>query len=118
MKLWHDDIRPAPEGWEWARTNDEAIAYLEKFPVEEISLDHDLGLDYIELPEDPDELITVLQLRGQADENGFHLAVWMCYNEKLPEKITIHSWNPDGAKRMAAVFNDYGKDVEIKPFVL
>lgn len=43
MKLWLDDLRPAPEGWVHARTAEEAIAILEGGAVEEVSLDHDLG---------------------------------------------------------------------------
>jgi hypothetical protein len=26
MRVWLDDLRPAPEGWEWARTVEEAIS--------------------------------------------------------------------------------------------
>lgn len=45
MKLWVDDIRPAPEGWTHAYTAPGARAYLSTGRVEEISLDHDLGQD-------------------------------------------------------------------------
>jgi len=110
MKLWHDDIRPAPEGWEWARTNDDAIAYLEKFDVTEISMDHDLGLDYLESGPD------TINLMGEGDATGFHLAQWMCYNEKLPAKITVHSWNVVGAQRMIAFFKDYGVEATYEPY--
>lgn len=41
MKLYVDDIRPAPEGWQQARTVTDAIKFLSNFgnQVTEISLD-------------------------------------------------------------------------------
>lgn len=42
MKLWVDDIRACPNGWELARTNSEAIRALSTGLVTEISLDHDI----------------------------------------------------------------------------
>ncbi|MGV8875505.1 MAG: cyclic-phosphate processing receiver domain-containing protein [Rhodococcus sp. (in: high G+C Gram-positive bacteria)] len=45
MKLWVDDLRLPPEGWEWAKTSREAITALSSSDVSELSLDHDLGGD-------------------------------------------------------------------------
>lgn len=42
MKLFVDDIRACPNGWELARTNSDAIRILATGHVEEISLDHDI----------------------------------------------------------------------------
>jgi hypothetical protein len=42
MKLFVDDIRRCPDGWELARTNTKAIRVLATFPVDEISIDHDI----------------------------------------------------------------------------
>lgn len=42
-RLWLDDIRPAPAGWEHAYTAQDAIARLARGGVVEVSLDHDLG---------------------------------------------------------------------------
>lgn len=44
MKLFVDDIRQAPEGWEIARTNSEAIHLLAGGWVDVISLDHDIAV--------------------------------------------------------------------------
>ena len=71
MKLWIDDVRPAPEGYAWVRTVREAIAviivseglegeakYTKSelqgcFKIELIDMDHDSGKygppDYIEI---------------------------------------------------------------------
>lgn len=44
MKLWLDDIRPAPDAsWTHCRTQGEASHFLRTGLVEEISFDHDLG---------------------------------------------------------------------------
>lgn len=43
MRLWLDDVRPAPDGWVWVKTARDAIALLAAVGVAEISLDHDLG---------------------------------------------------------------------------
>lgn len=43
MRLWLDDLRPAPEGWRHVQTAEQAIACLLQGAVREISLDHDLG---------------------------------------------------------------------------
>lgn len=43
MKLFVDDIRICPDGWQLARTNAEAIRLLASGYVEVISLDHDIN---------------------------------------------------------------------------
>lgn len=45
MKVFLDDMRPAPAGWVLVRWPEEAIALLKTGEVEELSLDHDLGDD-------------------------------------------------------------------------
>jgi len=42
-KLWLDDVRPAPPGWLWVYTVDEAIGVIMQGGITEISLDNDLG---------------------------------------------------------------------------
>ncbi len=117
MRLWHDDIREAPEGWVVARTNAEAMHYLRTGEVTEISLDHDLGLqnDTV-LPEDVDELIDLMQERAKNQENGLDLVKWMVLHNHVPETIRIHSWNPPAAKEMAAYLNDHGYDCVVAPY--
>lgn len=43
MKLWVDDERPAPEGWTWAKTVDEATRALSEHEVTDLSLDYALA---------------------------------------------------------------------------
>lgn len=61
-------------------------------------MDHDLGLH----DADPDDLEAVFH--AGPNPEGTKLVKWMCEYNKVPEKVTIHSWNPDGAKRMLAIF--------------
>lgn len=115
IKLWHDDVRPAPEGWVWARTNESAIGHLRKGSVDEISLDHDLGLGLDHLSEEQiDEDPELLFSQG----TGYDLVGWMVESGNVPETITVHSWNPAGASKMAAKFNDHGYSCVVRPFMM
>lgn len=117
IRVWHDDIRPPPPGWAWARTNDEAKVMFENYNVIEISLDHDLGLHGFseeEITANPDLLFG----RGRAEETGYHLVNWMVEQERVPPKVTIHSWNPEGARQMAMRLNYHGYDCEVTPYVI
>ncbi len=117
VRLWHDDIRPAPAGWVWVRTNDAARKALSDLDVAEISMDHDLGLDHFteeQIDADPDLILA----RGEAVETGLDLVRWMCETSHVPPTIKIHSWNPDGALAMSRVFRDHGHVCFLAPFVV
>lgn len=118
MKIWHDDVRPAPEGWAWVRTNKEAVRLLlecELLGVEvtEMSLDHDLGLHECDpsvfegKPQQPwnktPEQATWLLKGDSPDGDGVDLVQAMCSLRLVPPKVTVHSWNPDGAARMVGM---------------
>lgn len=124
MKLWHDDVRKPPPGWEWARTNDEAKEYL-SIPglVTEISLDYDLGLHTEEeIPEPGDDeywdrvISITYALQEEGAPTGLDLVEWMIEQGCVPQKITVHSWNPDGAMRMAQRLAADGHDVVVSPY--
>ena len=86
MKIWLDDVRPAPIGWVWVKSAREMIAALldNNGDIEIVSLDHDLG---------------------ESKEDGTWLTYWIeqeAYNGTLePFEWLIHSANPVGTKRMA-----------------
>lgn len=89
MKVWLDDVRDAPDGWVHVRTPEEAIELLRSGKVEEISLDHDLGL-----------------ASDEAERTGYDVLRWLeeavatgAWTFPLPE-IRIHSANPVGKRRM------------------
>lgn len=103
IRLWHDDIRQAPDGWVWARRNETAKAILETGLVTEASLDHDLGLHGL----DPSEYESPEVLVGDSpDGDGRDLCRWMVREGRVPDRVTIHSFNPPGAKEMAAILRE------------
>lgn len=96
MKIFLDDIRSIPNGFEGARGYDDFVRIYSqnKGKVEEISLDHDLG-----------ELKT-----------GYSVCLWLVENDAFEglKKITIHTANPVGSKNMAQLLDRYApKEVEI-----
>jgi hypothetical protein len=91
MKLWLDDIRPAPTGFLHAHSVNEAIRLIEQHGCSHASLDHDLG----EFNEDGGE--------------GYALTVWMAEHDRWPTQgIRIHSANVVGLRRMLGVIDRYG----------
>mgnify|MGYP003550214460 CR=1 FL=1 len=94
MKLWIDDVRPAPEGYIWIQTVYQAIDQIilreeEDYPFELIDIDHDAGWfanfggDYI-------------RLLDWLEETG----------RSYP--IRIHSMNPVGRENMRAIIRRNG----------
>ncbi|MFM0009178.1 cyclic-phosphate processing receiver domain-containing protein [Paraburkholderia sediminicola] len=86
MKVFLDDERPTPEGWERVYWPNEAIQLLATGIVEEISLDHDLGDD----------------TRG----TGYDVILWIEEAVALrgfrPPKIIVHSANSSAGDKMRA----------------
>lgn len=86
MKVWLDDVRTPPDDtWQWAKTSDEAIAFLRYESVSIISLDHDLGLY----------------------DDGKKVARFITTMKVRPATI-IHSMNPVGAKAMSDILAEKG----------
>lgn len=82
---------------------DQAIKALTEFQFDEVFLDHDLG-----------DFSGPLGYGGRPTEmTGTDVATWMSFEHNLPSSkrpkaTTIHSWNPDGAKRMHRILRDAG----------
>ena len=79
MRVWLDDERTAPEGWVHARTPEEAIELLRGGEVEELSLDHDLGLAV-----------------GERERTGYDVLLWLeaevaAGRAQPPAVMTLHS---------------------------
>lgn len=98
MKLWIDDMRPAPDGYIWVKSVEDAkaaIHYYERTMTDDsiiIDLDHDAGAyavdggDYI-------KLLDWLEAKGIVDTGySFH----------------IHSMNVVGVQNMRAIIQKNG----------
>ena len=116
MKLWLDDIRPAPEGWTWAKNIKQAINLLQRNKVEEASLDHDLGAcdACMKLFEtvDANEWLKKSKFTSMPHcphvGTGHQLVLWMQMNNIWPKKKpNVHSMNPVGHQRMVEDINRY-----------
>lgn len=94
MKFWLDDVRPIPEpGWTHCHSVNEmitALSYIDVDSVEEISLDHDLGIYH------------------DSGGDGYQVVLWMARNDKWPKVLKVHSANPVGVERMLGVIDRYG----------
>lgn len=105
-------MRPAPKGWVWVQNNKDARNVLSRClaTITEISMDHDLGAT-------PHGEAGIMA-RGWDEDNGLRLAEWMVDKGYVPPMVRIHSWNPEGAGRMAATFATAGYNAVVEPFDL
>lgn len=102
MKIWVDDMRPAPDGYVWCRSVNEAIYIIEgndmyhwvpeminDDPITIIDIDHDAG-DYAKYGGDYIRLLDWLETTGR----------------NYP--IRIHSMNPVGVENMRRIIKRNG----------
>ena len=102
MKLWIDDVRPAPKDYVWITTVNEAkmiigyinriqdFTYIKNLPtIELIDMDHDAG-EYATYGGD------YIKLLDWLEENGYN------------HPIRIHSQNPVGVANMRAIIEKNG----------
>lgn len=108
MKLWIDDVRPAPEGYVWCHSVFQAIKEIELF---ELSSFDDYYIENI--PFDKLEKIEVIDIGYDAGEyaqyggNYIKLLDWLEQTcRKYP--IRIHSQNPVGVANMRAIIQRNG----------
>jgi hypothetical protein len=90
MKLYVDDIRNTPNGFNRAYSVNQAIAMMTANNVQEISLDHDMG-DF-------------------ANDGGdvIKLVYWMIQNSIFPPVVHFHTSNPVGLNNMKSALMRYG----------
>ena len=98
MKLWIDDVRPAPEGYKWIMAVDYAIQYItwvennydwSGIIIELIDIDHDAG-NFAKFGGDYIKLLDWLEETGR----------------NYP--IRIHSMNPVGVENMRRIIQRNG----------
>ena len=95
MKLWVDDIRPAPAGYIWAKSVEQAktmISFAQNGFL--IGLTDDIFLDLISLDHDGGDYIEILNWLEKV-QNAF---AW-----PLSCKFHLHSQNPVGVQNMRRI---------------
>jgi len=85
MRVWLDDVRPIPDGFDvWVKTAHEAIQLLDSQAVDFISFDHDLG--------------------DEENGSGYDVAKWieeMSFKRRMTRiDWAVHSANPVGRKNI------------------
>lgn len=78
MKLFLDDLRPAPPGFQLVRTYEDCIFMLGTQDFELVSLDYSLGQRF----------------------TGLDVLKWMVENNRIPPAINIHSSHFYGRSQM------------------
>ena len=106
MKLWVDDLRPAPEGYAWCKSTLNALhtIYHNADEVEEIALDHDAG-EYVLEGGDFIKVLEELE-RLCHSRNPLKRAYWLehCINYRF----SLHSQNPVGVGNMRRIIQRNG----------
>lgn len=91
-RLYVDDLRPCPAGWDVARNFHEAIFMLEQACIfgegyDEVSLDHDIASFY-----------------GNKEMTGRDILNWLIMQKlegfTVPTVVRVHSANPVGVQTM------------------
>jgi hypothetical protein len=93
LNIWLDDIRPAPSGYIWVKSVNQAqrvILGAENFgeDILELNLDHDLG-DY-----------------AKDGGDGIKLVLWLAETGRH-YPIELHTLNPVGRENMQAIIDRY-----------
>lgn len=96
----HHKFKKATVGLDvtYAWTSDEAIKFLGETVFDQVSLDHDL-----------EEKLN-MELPGQGKGSGYDVAMFIASlpKERQPKLAVVHSFNPEGARRMCVVLNKAG----------
>lgn len=110
MKLYIDDLRKCPSGWTLARTISEAIRILATQNVEEVSIDHDIATECCGCTKSSNETFEPVAwfLREQCKSILVGIE-----DIRIKPKVTLHTANPIGAKKMAEILADAGIKAEI-----
>lgn len=111
MKLWIDDIRPAPEGYVWCKSVEEAKRTIINANAEFVRQckrglepDHSLHIELIDLDHDAGEY---------ASDGGDYIKLldwleWLYDGEGTYTKFRIHSQNAVGVENMRRIIQCNG----------
>jgi len=93
VNIWIDDLRPAPAGWHWVKTSQEALnllgwAQLLGADIDAVSFDHDLG----------------------GDDTSRRVVLWMCEENYWPNTCHVHSQNNVGVEWLRGMIQRYAPE--------
>ena len=99
LRLWLDDVRPAPKGWVHITPDTLSLFYHLARHATAISFDHDLGLDPFgnEYPNGYQILTKLEELACRSEDQIWSLGAPI---------LTVHSANPVGAEKMEVVIKN------------
>ena len=80
----------------------DAISFASTSKFDAIFLDHDLG--------------GKVYVNSEDENTGYQVAKMLSVSINHRTPVVIHSWNPDGAKKMKEALRDHNAQVEIVPF--
>lgn len=108
MKLWIDDLRPAPEGYVWLRSVEEAKVYIGV--VEHKNKRYRIFTSDGIQPENEIELIDIDHDAGDYAYDGGDYIKLLDWFEETGRNypIHIHSMNPVGVANMRAIIQKNG----------
>lgn len=93
-RLYVDDLRPRPEGWDVARNFHQAIVMLDTGDYDEVSLDHDIASFY-----------------GNKEMTGWDVLQYLIMRKlegaTVPSVVRVHSANPVGVVKMQSDIDKY-----------
>lgn len=112
MKLWVDAVRPAPDGYVWCKSTDEAKQIIEELEGQQQYLQHmALNKLYRYKLFDYHKLIQMSKRRDiefiDIGDN-FDLLVWFQMTCRSYYPIRIHSTNPVGVQNMRRIIERNG----------
>lgn len=98
VNIWVDDVRPAPDGYIWCKSTNEALRTIIKYrtEIDEIALDHDAG-DYRDDGGDYIAILKELERLSKRPNGTF----WRIRLREI--RFSIHSMNPVGAENMRSI---------------
>ena len=109
MKIWLDDIRPAPDGYVWCKSVNEAKEIIgvrnlmgdELIKILTNVYEHDADIEVIDIDHDAGDY---------AEDGGDYIKLldWMEEIGYTPNAIHIHSMNPVGIQNMRRVIQKNG----------
>ena len=101
MKIWVDDVRPAPEGYIWCKSTLNALhtIYHNADVIKEIHLDHDAGEYALEGGDYINVLLNLERLCHSP--NAIKRAYWL--ERCTSYRFGFHSANPVGVENMRAI---------------